>query len=117
VDEETILVRICNACAAELPQDARFCPSCGASVATAEAGGETGEAGEESVADMLSDFASGTAEEIRRATAPLLKSETGRKVAAGAAIGAAAAIVVPFVSVGLGAVIGAGVAALRRQSD
>ena len=44
----------------------------------------------------------------------MLKSETGRKVAAGAAIGAVAAVVVPFVSIGVGAVVGAGVAAFRR---
>ena len=40
----------------------------------------------------------------------------GRAVT-GAAIGACAAVAVPFVSIGLGAVIGAGVAALRRRSD
>ena len=115
MNEETILVRICNECAAELPQDARFCPNCGADAATGEARSETAEGGGESVGEMLADFASGTAEEIRRTTAPILKSETGRKVAAGAAIGAVAAVVVPFVSIGLGAVIGAGVAILRRR--
>jgi hypothetical protein len=116
-EEEAILVRICNECAAELPQDARFCPSCGADAATGEARGETAEAGGESVGEMLAGFASGTADEIKRTTAPILKSETSRKVAAGAAIGAIAAVAVPFVSVGLGAVIGAGIAALRRRSS
>jgi hypothetical protein len=44
----------------------------------------------------------------------VLKSATGKKVAAGAAIGAVAAVAIPFVSVGVGAIVGAGVAVLRR---
>jgi hypothetical protein len=116
MDQEAILIRICDECAAELPEDAKFCPSCGASAEAGEARSQT-ESGGATVGEMLADFASGTADEIRRTTAPLLKSETGRKVAAGAAIGAAAAVLVPFVSIGLGAVVGAGIAAFRRQSD
>ncbi|MGZ8997611.1 MAG: hypothetical protein ACXW2T_02025 [Allosphingosinicella sp.] len=71
----------------------------------------------ETVGAMIADFASGAADEIKRTAEPILKSETGRKVAAGAAIGAVAAVVVPFVSIGVGAVIGAGVAAFRRRAD
>jgi hypothetical protein len=113
--EEVELVRVCNKCAAELPDNANFCLSCGANQQVAEAEGETAEAGGESIGEMLAGFASGTAAEIKRTTGPLLKSETSKKVAAGAAIGAVAAVAVPFVSIGLGAVIGAGVAALRRK--
>ena len=117
MDEEAVLVRICNECAAELPQDARFCPKCGADTLTGEARSDRAEGEGESVGSMISNFASGAAEEIKRTAEPILKSETGRKVAAGAAIGAVAAVVVPFVSIGVGAVIGAGVAALRQRSD
>jgi ribosomal protein L40E len=104
--EESKLVRVCGKCAAELPEDANFCPSCGTTVRSAES--------RESVGEMLVGFASGAAEEIRQTAEPVLKSETGRKVAAGAAIGAVAAVVIPFVSIGVGAVVGAGVAAYRR---
>jgi hypothetical protein len=110
------LVRVCNKCAAELPDNANFCLSCGASQSEA-AGVETEAVPGESVGEMLAGFASGTAAEIKRTTAPLLKSDTSKKVAAGAAIGAVAAVAIPFVSIGLGAVIGAGVAALRRKSS
>ena len=104
--EESRLVRLCNKCAAELADDANFCPSCGTAARPAES--------RESVGEMLVGFASGAAEEIRQTAEPVLKSETGRKVAAGAAIGAVAAVVIPFVSIGVGAVVGAGVAAYRR---
>jgi hypothetical protein len=107
--EEAKLVRLCSKCSAELPASANFCPSCG----TAVAGDEPGR---ESVGEMLVGFASGTAEEIRQTAEPVLKSETGKKVAAGAAIGAVAAVAIPFVSIGVGAVVGAGVAAFRRFS-
>jgi hypothetical protein len=116
-EEEAVLVRICTECAAELPQDAKFCPNCGAETATGEPRDGPAGAGGESVGEMLAEFASGTAEEIKRTTAPILKSGTSRKVAAGAAIGAVAAVAVPFVSIGLGAVIGAGIAALRNKSS
>ena len=106
--EEAKLVRLCGKCAREVPNEANFCPSCGTPVRAADE--------PETVGEMLAGFASGTAAEIRQTAGPVLKSETGRKVAAGAAIGAVAAVVVPFVSIGVGAVVGAGVAAFRRFS-
>ena len=99
-------MRLCNKCAAGLPEDANFCPSCGAAVRAAETRATVGE--------MLVGFASGAAEEVRQTAEPVLKSETGKKVAAGAAIGAVAAVAIPFVSIGVGALVGAGVAAYRR---
>ncbi len=110
MNEEAKLTRVCTKCASVLPDGANFCPSCGAGTGLEAEGGQ-------SVGAMLAGFASGTAEEIKKTTAPILTSETGKKVAAGAAIGAVAAVAVPFVSIGLGAVIGAGVAALRRRPD
>ena len=40
MDEEATLVRICNECAAEMPEGARFCPNCGADSVTGEARGD-----------------------------------------------------------------------------
>ena len=107
--DEAKLVRLCGECSAELPATANFCPTCGTAVTDAEGG-------RESIGEMLAGFASGTAEEIRQTAEPVLKSETGKKVAAGAAIGAVAAVAIPFVSMGVGAVVGAGIAAWRRLS-
>ena len=100
------LVRLCTKCAAGLPEDANFCPSCGTAARAADT--------RETVGEMLVGFASGAAEEIRQTAEPVLKSETGKKVAAGAAIGAVAAVAIPFVSIGVGAIVGASVAAYRR---
>ena len=105
--EEARLVRVCARCSADLPANASFCPACG----TAVAGDEQSR---ESVGEMLVGFATGAAEEVRQTAEPVLKSETGKKVAAGAAIGAVAAVAIPFVSIGVGAIVGAGVVALRR---
>ena len=115
MNKEDTLVRICNECSAELPNGARYCPSCGADSLTGESRG-SGASGE-SMGDMLTSFANGAVDEIKSITAPILKSETGRKVAAGATLGVVAAAVLPVVSVGLGAVVGAGVAAWRVKSQ
>ena len=107
--EEAKLVRLCSHCSAAMPDGARFCPSCGKAV-------EAAEVSRESVGEMLAGFASGAAEEIRQTAEPVLRSETGKKVAAGAAIGAVAAVAIPFVSIGVGALVGAGYVALRRAA-
>ncbi len=105
--EEARLVRLCSKCAAEVPGGASFCPSCGTPARADEEG--------ESVGEMLVEFATGTADEIRKTGRTVLKSETGKKVAAGAAIGAVAAVAIPFVSMGVGALVGAGIVAFRRR--
>jgi hypothetical protein len=106
--EEARLVRLCGKCAAEVPGDASFCPSCGTPARADENQGE-------SVGEMLVEFATGTAKEIRKTGRTVLKSETGKKVVAGAAIGAVAAVAIPFVSMGVGALVGAGIVAFRRR--
>ena len=102
-------MRLCSHCSAEMPDGARFCPRCGKAA-------EPGEGGRQSVGEMLVGFAAGAADEIRQTAEPVLKSETGKKVAAGAAIGAVAAVAIPFVSIGVGALVGAGYVALRRAA-
>ena len=108
MNEEAKLIRLCNGCAAELADGAKFCPACGGAINADQEGNPT-------MGQMLAGFASGTAEEIKNATRPVLTSPTGKKVAAGAALGAVAAVAVPFVSIGVGALVGAGIAALRRK--
>ena len=105
--EEARLVRLCGKCAAEVPGGADFCPACGTAVRADEEG--------ESVGEMLVEFVTGTADEIRKTGRTVLKSETGKKVAAGAAIGAVAAVAIPFVSMGVGALVGAGIVMFRRR--
>lgn len=106
--DEAKLTRMCGSCSTSIPDGANFCPACGTAI---QAGGG------ESMGRMLAGFASGTAEEIRKASRPVLTSPTGKKVAAGAALGAVAAVAIPFVSIGVGALVGAGVAALRRSKS
>ncbi len=103
------MVRLCGRCSAEIPADANYCPSCGTAV-------PRGEAPEQSVGEMLVEFATSTADELKQTGRTVLKSDAGKKVAAGAAIGAVAAVAIPFVSIGVGALVGAGVVALRRRS-
>jgi hypothetical protein len=98
------LTRMCGGCSAGLPDGANFCPDCGAAAGSSQ----------DSMGRMLAGFVSGAVEEIREVSRPVLTSPTGKKVAAGAAIGAVAAVAIPFVSIGVGALVGAGVAALRR---
>ena len=105
--EEARLVRLCGKCAAEVPGGASFCPTCGTAVRADDQS--------ETVGEMLVEFASGTAEEIRKTGRTVLTSETGKKVAAGAAIGAVAAVAIPFVSMGVGALVGAGIVVFRRR--
>ena len=105
--DEAKLTRMCGACSAGMPDGANFCPACGTAIAGAD----------ESMGQMLTGFVSGTAAEIKKASQPVLANPTGRKVAAGAALGAVAAVAIPFVSIGVGALVGAGVAALRRSKS
>lgn len=103
---EATLVRICSKCAATLADDANFCAACGSATGLAM--------DDPTMGQMLAGFVGGAAQEIKNASRPVLTSPTGKKVAAGAALGAVAAVAIPFVSIGVGALVGAGVAALRR---
>ncbi len=99
---------ICTRCAATLADSAHFCSACGTAANPATEDPTMGQ--------MVAGFVGGTAEEIKRVSAPILTSETSKKVAAGATLGAVAAVAIPFVSIGVGALVGAGFVAWRRQS-
>ena len=62
----------------------------------------------------LREFAEGAVSEIKSTSRSVLKSDTGKKMAAGAAIGAVAAAALPVIGWGAGAIIGAGFIAYKR---
>lgn len=86
----------CRACDAAMAGDARFCAACGTPVS-----GERGTARRMESENATHDLPSGL----------------GSSIAKGAAIGAVAAIPIPFVGPITGAVIGAGIAAYKKLKD
>lgn len=94
-------------CEADLPPGANFCPACGAP-ATKE------EAEDISATSAIRQFATGTVEEMKTVGREALKSDIGKKMAAGAALGAVAAAALPFVSAGVGALFGGGYVLFKR---
>jgi len=102
MNDASRLTELCAECGADLPSAANFCPACGArSVAT--------EPEPEGLGATLKEFASGTVDEVQSA----LSSDLGQTAAAGALIGAAASILLP-ISLGAGALIGAGLFAYNK---
>jgi hypothetical protein len=71
-------------------------------------------AAQESSGALIKDFAAGAAREARETGKAALRSKTGQRMAAGAALGAVAAAAVPFIGWATGAVLGAGIVAYRR---
>lgn len=59
-------------------------------------------------------FATGTLTEIEKGSRAVLQSDGGKKIAAGAAVGAVLAAAVPVIGWGTGALIGAGLVAYKR---
>ena len=88
------LERLCAKCGTANPPSAGFCQSCG----RARDGGRT------TMADDL--MAKGK---------QALATPTGKTVATGAAIGAVAGVLLPFVSLPLGAIVGGAVAYARLR--
>ncbi|MES2442193.1 MAG: hypothetical protein V4574_05130 [Pseudomonadota bacterium] len=105
MEEVVQLSRMCAKCSAALAEDANFCGNCGVRAGS----GETGRA-----LDAARNFAVGTATEAGNHAREIMKNPTAQKIAGGAALGAAAATVIPFVTIGLGAVLGAGYVAFKR---
>jgi uncharacterized Zn finger protein (UPF0148 family) len=98
--------RDCEKCHQPFFSDAKFCGHCGHSQIEA--------ATDQSTSRVVQQFATETAREIKKSTHEALKSDLGKKMAAGAAIGAVAAAAVPFVGWATGAVVGAGFIAYKR---
>lgn len=64
--------------------------------------------------DQFVEFADKTVDEVSRVGQDVLNSEKAPKIAAGAAIGAVAGAVLPFLSLPLGLIAGAGYVAYRQ---
>jgi hypothetical protein len=97
------LKRMCVHCDSALAADAKYCSQCGAIVAE----------GGESTYESAKTFVLNSAGEAEKAARDLMKNEDAQKIAGAAAVGAAAAILLP-VSMVTGAVIGAGIMAYNR---
>ena len=63
---------------------------------------------------LAKQFAKGALGEVRTTAREVLASDLGKKMAAGAALGAAAATAIPFVGWATGAAFGAGFIAYKR---
>ena len=88
------LERLCSKCGTANPPSAAFCQSCG---------------------EALDGRGSTMAGDLIARGRGLLATPTGRTVATGAAIGAVAGVILPFVSLPLGAIVGGAVAYARRR--
>ena len=105
MSDATKLALMCRGCAAAVPADNLFCGQCGAPVADPDS---------TSLLDTATQFARGTAIEAGNHVKEAMRSEGGQKIAGGAALGAAAGLMLPILTVGAGAVIGAGIIAYQR---
>lgn len=104
----------CNECATEISDGMKFCPKCGAKTPEKLA--------EESFPNQAKHYVGEAAEELWGATKDayhtgkhLADADSAKKVAGGAALGAAAALVAP-IGIATGAVIGAGIVAYRHMN-
>ena len=104
----------CPECNFSYSQGTKFCPECGAKTAEQMAA--------ESFPEQAKHYVSEAAEEIFSAAKDaawagkdLANKDTAKKMAGGATIGAAAALIAP-IGIATGAVIGAGIVAYRHLS-
>jgi len=96
------LTRMCTHRGAALPDGAKFCATCGVAVGDGD-----------STFDATKAFVINAAGEAEKAARDVLKNEDAQKIAGAAALGAVAAIVLPF-SMATGALIGGGIMAYNR---
>ena len=105
----------CIHCSCALVEQAKFCSECGREVVSPNSDvpdSETRAAGAKTAA--VKQYAMEVSHEAAELSKTALKSDFGKKMAAGAAIGAVVAVPVPFIGPAVGAVVGAGVVAFRR---
>jgi hypothetical protein len=106
----------CVECSNILSDQARFCSECGARVpksGSAAASADPADPPQTRTA-AVKQYAKEVAGEAGELSKTALKSDLGKKMAAGAAIGAVVAVPVPFIGPAVGAVLGAGIVAFRR---
>jgi hypothetical protein len=104
--------QLCNECGTEVTEGMKFCPKCGAKTPERLA--------EESFTSQTKHYVGEAADELWGATKDafhtgkhLADQDTVKKVAGGAAIGAAAAVIAP-IGLATGALLGAGIVAYRH---
>lgn len=96
----------CSACNTALGEGAKFCSECGTSTAPAESPIEN-------TFNAAVEFLGNVADETSKQVSGVLRDEKAQKIAGGAAVGAVAAVFLP-VTLGVGALIGAGVVAYNQ---
>jgi uncharacterized membrane protein len=89
-----------------LETDAAFCSGCGKKVEADKARGD--------IRAAIAEFAAGSVHEAKSLSVEALRSDTGKKVAAGAALGATVGLIVPLIGPAIGATLGAGYVAFKR---
>jgi len=100
----------CQACGTDLQSGANFCSNCGATITESATHYRT-------TADDDLRAARAFAEDARhRATSSGSNSTLGASIAKGAAIGAVAALPIPFIGPITGAIVGASIAAYTKLS-
>jgi hypothetical protein len=93
----------CPGCGAQVYDDAAFCQSCGRALAGASGASRRTVGGKVETARDFVDAALGHAQSGARV---VMGNSTAQKLAGGALLGAGAAVVLPFVSMGMGAAAG-----------
>jgi hypothetical protein len=102
----------CEACDQRISFKAKFCGNCGAAAVERDTNKTVAEA-REYAKEVLAEGRT-IAKEATEAGKRGLKTETGKSVAACAAIGAVVAVPIPFVGPILGAAVGAGIGFVRK---
>ena len=105
MDELGPTARLCVKCEAAVPLGANFCSSCGKKQTAPS---------DDPTRGAVKEFVSGTAHEAKSTAIDLLKNKDVQKIAAGAALGAAIAPVIPFISIPVGATLGGGYVLFKR---
>lgn len=103
----------CTACDEVVPEGARFCPACGQAVTVDQPTVPLPDA-DTSTVESVKRYAKDVAHEAQDLSKAALKSDLGKKMAAGAGVGALLAVPIPFVGPAVGAVVGAGIVAFKR---
>lgn len=107
---EVVPLDQCGNCEGTIEASAKFCAHCGKRVKRPSQNTE----GEQNLREAAVEFARGTVVEARNLGAEALRSDVGKKVAAGAALGAVAGAVLPLIGPAIGATLGAGYVAFKR---
>ena len=95
----------CSQCGAELADNAKFCSQCAAAV-NAQSGAD--------ILRKAKTYACDAAEDIVEGGTELVSSPLGKRMAAGAAVGALVAAPLPIIGWAAGATVGAGLVAFRQ---